>query len=115
MTGPTVSAPLAEAEVVGVTVGGALVSGALSLLGPYLASLTGALAAIAFAGWVAERAGAVGRPRPRLGRSGWFALGGLGVGAWVFLVPPPGVATFRALLLAIALVPLWRSAARGGR
>jgi hypothetical protein len=107
MSGGVLVGPFVEFEAVGVAVGAALVSAVLSLLGPYLASLTGTLAALAFAGWAAART--------RSGRSsgsvqGWatvLVLVGLGVGALLFLIPPASIVQFRALPLAAALVPLW--------
>lgn len=101
-----------EFEGVGVAVGAALVSGLLSLVGPYLASLTGTLAALALAGWVAARARS-GRPSPS--PWGWpccLALGALAAGALLFLAPPSALVRFRALPLAGALVPLWWTSRR---
>ncbi len=101
------SAPFLDFEAVGVAVGAALVSGVLSLIGPYLASLTGALAALAFAGWVAARTSPGASPRPLRGGGAALVLSGLVVGTYLFLAPPASLVRFRALPLAGALVPLW--------
>jgi hypothetical protein len=107
--------PLSDSEVVGVAVGGAGVSALLSLVAPYLVSLTGALSAIAFAGWVATRADARGGVRPSLRPVAWLVLTGLAVGAVLFLAPPGPMVRFRALPLGAALVPLWKISPRGNR
>ena len=113
MSGSIPLRPLQETDVVPVAAGAGLVSGLLSLIGPYLVSLTGALAAIAFAGWVAALA------EPRTGRwtlRRWkigLALGALAVGALLFLAPPPVLLRFRALPLAGSLLPLWWTASPG--
>jgi len=107
MSGLSFSTPLLEFDVVQVAVGAALVSAALSLVGPYLTSLTGTLGALALAGWVASRAGPDGRPRAPLGWAAGLALGGLALGAVGYLAPPAALLRFRAVLLAVALVPLW--------
>jgi hypothetical protein len=101
-----------EFDVVGVAVGTALVSGALSLVAPALSDLTGALAALAWAGWMS---GAAGRALPLLrivlGEARGAIVAGAG-GALVFLFGPAGLAPFRALLLGLSLVPLWWVARR---
>lgn len=107
--------PFVGFEVVGVAASAALVSGVLSLVGPYLVSLTGALGALALAGWVEARSGSGIRPRVPLGPTAGLALGGLAVGAVVFLLPPAPLERFRGIALALALVPLWWTAPRGSR
>jgi len=101
-----------EFDVVGIAVGAALVSGALATVGPSLASLTGALAALAWAGWFSLAR----RSRPTLrrafaGDARWASLSISG-GVFFFLVAPPGAYPFRALVLALSLVPLWMLARR---
>jgi len=97
-----------EFDVLDGTVGAALVSGPLSLLAPYLASLTGALAALALAEWVARRWGtgpAAPRRRIRVGEGA--ALGCLAVGGGLFLGEATALGPGRGLLLALTLIPLW--------
>jgi len=92
-------------EAFGVAVGATLVSGALSLAAPFLIALTGALAALAIAGWSA-----------RLRRTGPFragllrpivALAILGSVTVIFLFPPTALDAARGLILALGLLPLW--------
>jgi hypothetical protein len=110
MNGSRARSPVLEFEVVGVAVGAAFVSGALALLDGDLTSLTGALAALAFAGWVAHRAGdPSGRTRPFRERDG-VVVGFLALGAVVFLAGPGVLQRFRALFLATTLLPLWLTA-----
>lgn len=106
MRGPERPALPFELEVFSSALGCGLVAGALSLIAPSLAALSGALAALAFAGWCAELARdrpigpALGRPRTLV------ALGIVGVGAVLYGFPGP-VAAERGLVIALALVPLW--------
>ena len=99
--------PGLEFETFGVAVGCALVSGALSLAAPFLDALTGALAALAVAGWLS----ALRRRRSSSGE--WLqltplaAISTLGLAAGLFLFAPGAVAPFRGLLLALGLLPLW--------
>jgi len=100
--------PVLEFEVVGVAVGAALVSGALSLVAPYLASLTAALAALALAGWVVRwGTSASGERRSPLRRMEWLALGCLALGGALFLSGAPPVLSVRGLVLVVSVVPLW--------
>lgn len=84
-----------------------LITGALAILDSFLAVLTGTLAAIAVAAWAIERRRSPGSPVPRFRGRTVFALGALAVGSGLFLAPPAGIAPFRALLLALLLLPLW--------
>lgn len=111
MTGLAARPPL-EFEVVGVAAGIGVVSGALALVGPYLAALTGALAALALAGWLAARSRTPGVAL--VDRGGALALVILGAAAVIYVAPPVGLASVRALLLGLALVPLWWTAPRKG-
>ncbi|MCI4365365.1 MAG: hypothetical protein L3K10_04805 [Thermoplasmata archaeon] len=117
MNGSAGALTLAEFDVVGVSVGGALVSGALSLVGPYLAGLTGALAALTLAGWAALLHQAPSRRTHRLPTPEVTALVSVVLGAGIFLGGPNGVAPFRGLVLAVSLIPVWmvarRSSTRG--
>ncbi|HXY47444.1 MAG TPA: hypothetical protein VEK13_06080 [Thermoplasmata archaeon] len=96
-------------DALGLAVGTALVAGALSLVAPFLTALTGTLGALAVASWAM-----VQTPRRSAGRrylaQGWIApLSILSAGTIVFLVPLRELDPFRALLLALSLVPLWWS------
>jgi hypothetical protein len=106
-------------DAFGLAVGSAVISGALALLEPFLVALTGALAALALAGWMSWRRRRsarwteLGHPRPAA------ALGVLLVGVLAFAVLPEPWAEFRGLALGLALVPLWlherhRSGPAGG-
>jgi hypothetical protein len=105
-------AAVVELDVVGVGVGTALVSGALSVVAPSLAALTGTLAVLSLAGW-----GLLSRQHPAgLRGTGAFrsatALGLLGLGAALFVDPPGPWSAFRGLALGLSLVPLWAVARR---
>jgi len=96
-----------EFEAFGAATGCAVVSGALSLIAPYLTALTGALAALAVAGWIStlrrRSIGATELLRPALLGS----LAGLAIGVGIFLFAAPPLGTARGLLLALTLVPIW--------
>lgn len=104
-----------ELDVVGVSVGAGLVSGALSTVAPALAGLTGALAALALAGWVALAQQTSGSIRDVLTRSSAGALASVGLGSGIFLAGGASLAPFRGLALGLSLVPLWGVARRGDR
>lgn len=106
MTAKTPLFPRFEFEAFGAAVGSALVCGSLSVLSPVLVAPTATLAALALAGWVSlgRRQGLPIRGRFR-GPS-TFAFVILGATTLGFLIPPPPLAPFRALLLAGGLVPL---------
>jgi hypothetical protein len=96
-----------EFDAFGVAVGATVVSGGLAVVLPFLLALTGTLAALAFAAWVALARARAPNPRAR-SRSQWgIALFALGLGATVFLLGPEPLARIRGLLLALALLPLW--------
>ncbi len=99
-----------EFEVVGVAAGAGIVSGALALADPALASLTAVLAALAFAGWAAARSRSP--RRASFDRRTAAALAALALGALVFVAAPSPIGTARALLLGLTLVPLWWTAPR---
>ncbi len=98
--------PLFEFEAFSAAVGSGVVCGALSFVVPFLVAPTASLAALALAGWVsiARRRGSL--TRTGIGTGPAVALCILGVAAAAFLVPPPTLAPFRGLLLAVSLVPL---------
>jgi hypothetical protein len=103
---------MAEFDVIGIAVGAALVSGALAVVGPPLAALTGALAVLAWAGWVALVRQTPGPVRRLVtGTRGWAAASA-GAGALLFAAGPGFLAPFRGLVLAFSLVPLWWVARR---
>ncbi len=113
MSRSAVPAATLEFDAFSVGIGAAVISGGFSLLEPFLSALTGTLAALAVAAWVARlRRGPVGE---WLRGSRPIALAILATGAGLFLAPQPAWATYRGLVLGLALVPLWlaeRSAAR---
>jgi hypothetical protein len=102
--------PPVELNVVGVATGGALVSGALSLVGPYLVALPGSLAALAVAGWIAQLRRSAGSEVVRLPSGAPLALVVLSAGATGYVFATEALGPFRGLLLALALLPLWNVA-----
>jgi hypothetical protein len=99
-------------DVVGVAVGTALMSGALAVIAPELAALTGSLAALAWAGWIGLVRPTTTPLRQLLRGNIRWAIASSGVGVLLFLLAPPWAASFRALGLGLSLVPLWRVAGR---
>lgn len=94
-------------EAFGLAVGSAVISGALSLALPFLAALTGSLAALAVAGWIARQRHR-GVPRSELRRARVVGAGALLVLAIVLYVAPPvSLEPGRGLALGLGLVPLW--------
>lgn len=96
-----------ELDTWGMSVGTALISGALSVELPFLVALTGTLAALAVASWAMIQNRAPPAERPTLRAPQAVGFGILALGAGLFLLPPPPLAPFRGLLLAAALLPLW--------
>jgi hypothetical protein len=100
-------APYFRFEAFGTAVASALVCGALSIMVPFLVAPTATLAALALAGWVS-----LARHRGSLTRGGFgpgrlvalCVLAGSSVG---FLASPSFLGSFRGLLLAASLVPLF--------
>jgi len=107
MTAPTPLPPLFDFEAFGAGLGLAIVCGALSVLVPPLIAPTAALAALALAGWVSLSRRRGQYARRDFGFGPLVALSALGGAALGFLVPPPLLAPFRGLLLALGLVPLF--------
>ncbi len=101
-----------EFDVVGVSVGGALVSGGLSVFAPNLAALTASLAVLAVAGWLVLLRQARASLRPGRRESSGWAIAAVGVGFTLFLSGVGPLLTFRGLLLGLSLVPLWAVARR---
>jgi hypothetical protein len=101
-----------EFDVVGVSVGAALVSGALSVMAPTLVALTGTLAVLAIAGWIVLVRQAPGPLRRRWsGRLTWAVLS-VGLGSMLFLDARGTLLHVRGLVLALSLLPLWVVARR---
>jgi len=101
-----------EFDVVGVAVGTALVSGGLAVVGPSLAALTGALAALAWTGWISlVRRRALPIVPLLRGAARWSVVSS-SAGLLVFLFGPTELDPFRALVLAVSLLPLWTVARR---
>jgi len=84
-----------------------IITGGLSLAVPSLVVLTGTLASIAVAAWLLGQRRNPGPRVPGARRRTVIALGALVAGGFLFLDPPPAIGPFRALLLAILLLPLW--------
>jgi hypothetical protein len=103
--GPEPPAP--EFEAFGVAVGAAIVSGALSLIAPFLVALTGALAALALAGWISRQRHRGTSRRDLVRVRTIVASSFLALGVGVFLASPPALLPFRGLVLAAGLLPLW--------
>jgi CHASE2 domain-containing sensor protein len=99
-------------DVVGVSVGAALVSGALSLAAPDLAALTESLAALALAGWFLLARAASGSLRRMFAGPSAVALASVGAGMGLFLLGGGILAPFKGLVEALLLVPLWAVARR---
>jgi len=96
-------------EAFGTACGLAVVTGALSLVAPRFAVLTATLVALALAGWTSRRrrAGSEHGERRLTGRVDGPALAALAAAAGIFAYPPTGFAPWRALVLGLAVVPLW--------
>jgi len=105
MTAP--SLPRLGFDSFSTAAGGSLITGALSVLVPFLAALAETLVTLALAGWVVLlcQHRSTWRDTLRWGRR--VSLAALGVGGAFFLLPAPVPAPFHGLVLPIALVPLW--------
>jgi hypothetical protein len=97
-----------EYDVLGTAATCSLVAGSLSLVDPFLTSLTGTLVALTFAGWCSR----LGRPGNPVRRVAWrgrgLALAALSLAVLVSLAPPGPILPFRGVVLGAAVVPLWR-------
>lgn len=98
--------------MVGGSVGAALVSGGLSVAAPTLAALTGSLATLAVAGWIALARPSSGSLRRMLTARSGGALLSVGLGSTVYLAGAGALSPFRGLVLGLSLVPLWAVARR---
>jgi hypothetical protein len=96
-------------EAFGTSCGLAVVAGALSALAPAFAALTATLVALALAGWASihRRASWPRQPLDAALATYVAPFAVLGVAGAVFVDPPAAFAPWRALLLALGLVPLW--------
>jgi len=112
VSGPRDPSWSGEFDVVGVSVGAAVVSGALSVVAPSLGALTASLAALALAGWLALARRTPSPPRHFGSVRGVLALVSLGFGAGLFLARTGGLEPYRGLVLGLSLVPLWSVARR---
>lgn len=92
-------------EAFGTACGLAVVAGAVALLAPGLTMLTGALVALAVAGWASLHRPASGRRPTSIAYLPPFAI--LAVAGGVFLDPTAPLGSGRALLLGLSVVPLW--------
>lgn len=105
MTSPSLSSR--EFDSFSTAAGSSLVTGALSVVAPFLTALSVTLVVLAMAGWVVllrkERSSGRGAaPATR-----WAALATLVPGAALFLLPAPVPPALHGLVLPVALVPLW--------
>jgi ABC-type spermidine/putrescine transport system permease subunit I len=96
-----------ELDVLGASVGVALVSGALSVVAPPLSALTGALSVLAVAGWLALTRPTRATFRRTFARAPSVAFVCLAIGAGVFLGASGADERYRGLILGLSLVPLW--------
>lgn len=96
-------------EAFGTACGLAIVAGALSAFAPALSMLTAALAALAVAGWASLRApaGPGKGARTRAAKAYLLPFVALATAGVLFLDPAAPVGPWRALVLALGLVPLW--------
>jgi hypothetical protein len=94
-------------DALGLAAGTALIAGALSVVAGFLVGLVGTLAALALASWIVRRGQAAASPRAYLEGGRGIGLGVLALGAAIFAVAGGEVETFRGLILAVSLVPLW--------
>jgi len=96
-----------EFDTLSMAVGLALISGALSLVAPYLEALTAALAALSLAGWAASRSRERRMRALELLSTQGTGLLSVAIGTGAFFLLPTPVSTARGLVLAASLVPLW--------
>jgi len=99
--------PTLEFDSFSTAAGGSLITGALSVVAPFLTALTETLVVLAIAGWVAllRRQGSTWRAVVRSGRT--VALAALGLGGLFFLLPSLVPGALHGLVLPLTLVPLW--------
>jgi hypothetical protein len=105
MTRGTLSAR--EFDSFSTAAGSSLISGALSVVAPFLTALTVTLVALAVAGWVALLRQRRFPARDLVHPSRLAALATLASGATFFLLPVSFTVDLRGLALATTLVPLW--------
>jgi len=100
-------------DVFSTAVGLAIISGALSILQPFLELLTATLATLAVAAWTLSRTGASPDGRPAVRRREFMLWVPAAVAALAYLAPGVPVGPFRGLFLAASLVPVWAAGRRG--
>lgn len=109
MNGQRVALPPFGFEAFGTASGLAIMAGALAAFAPVLSMLTATLVALAVAGWAALRhQEGVDRPT-RSGAPATYVLpfSSLGAAGVLFLDPGSPLGRWRALVLALGLLPLW--------
>jgi hypothetical protein len=96
-----------EFDPFSIAAGSSLITGALSVVAPFLTALSATLVVLAMAGWVAllRKERPTGRGAVRSSR--WIALAALVLGATLFLFPALVPGALHGLVLPVALVPLW--------
>jgi hypothetical protein len=105
VTRPALSAP--EFDSFSVAAGSSLITGALSVVAPFLTALSVTLVVLAMAGWVATLRKQRSGGRSIVPSRRWAALATLAAGAVLFLIPAPVPEAFHGLVLPLSLVPLW--------
>jgi len=115
MSAGDLSRPSLGFDAFGAAVGLSVISGALAIVVPFLAVLTGTLAALSVASWTVNRRGMPLRRRLFRRRIGWWAAAAVGGAGILYLDPPEPFAPFRSLGLALALVLLWAEEQGGPR
>jgi hypothetical protein len=105
MTPPAL--PTLEFDSFSTAAGGSIITGAFSVIAPFLTALTETLVVLAVAAWVAilRQQRSSWRDAVRPGRV--VALATLGLGGAFFLLPAPVPGGLHGLVLPITLVPLW--------
>lgn len=111
MTGEAGSEGALGFEAFGTACGLAVVAGALAVVTPMLDGLTVTLVALALAGWASlhRREGRISGRFLTARPTHLAAFAVLATAVGLFFDPPPTVAPWKALLLGLALVPLWAS------
>jgi hypothetical protein len=100
-------------DLLGASLGTAVISGALSVLDPPLGVLTAVLAILAVAGWCHGRGRGPGRTARPPRRTDPLPLLALVVGGLLFVGFPFSVAPWGGFALGLSGVPLWFACRRG--
>jgi hypothetical protein len=107
MSGARLRVAAIEFDALGVAAGSAVISGALSILDPFLTALAATLTALGFAAWVAALGRTPSAASSYRRRSGRIALAWLGGSVAFFVAAPSEAASIRGLMIGLSLVPLW--------